>query len=179
MALTDKDLRFIDHYFMCGYNATQAYMSIHPKCKITSARAEGWKTLVKPHIREEINRRETLKRSEHKLTVAHVENLLRDFAEVDVLDIFTEQGDLKPLSEIPPSARRAIASIEVEEVWSGRGAEATSHLVKKVKLVDKRGAAELLGKWKKMFTDKVEHSGADGGPLRIAVSINGIKKGQG
>lgn len=179
MALTDKDIRFIDEYVINGCNATQAWIATHPKAKINSARTEGWRMLQKPDVREEIDRRLAERRARNKLTVEHIENLLRDFAEVDVLDIFTEDGDLKPLSEIPPHARRAIASIEVKEVWEGRGDAAECYKVKSIKLVDKRGSAELLGKYKKMFTDKVEVGGADGGPLRISVAINGIKKGQG
>jgi phage terminase small subunit len=180
MALTDKEISFIDEYLINGCNATEAIRKVSPKIKDNSARTEGWRMLIKADVRAEIDRRLAERRAQNKLTVAHVENLLRDFAEVDLLDIFQEDGDLKPLSEIPPHARRAIASIEVEEIWDGpRGErECIGHL-KKIKLVDKRGAAELLGKWKKMFTDKVEVGGTDGGPLRISVSINGIKKGQG
>jgi phage terminase small subunit len=33
------------------------------------------------------------------------------------------------------------------------------------KLADKKGPLELLGKYHKLFTDKVEHTGKDGEPL--------------
>lgn len=34
----------------------------------------------------------------------------------------------------------------------------------------------LLGKYKKMFVERMEHAGADGGPLQVSVVINGVKK---
>lgn len=185
MALSDKEIGFIEEYVINGCNATEAILKVNPRIKRESARTEGWRTLMRAGVRAEIDRRLAERRAQNKLTVGHIENLLRDFAEVDVLDLFADNGDLKPLSEIPPHARRAIASIEVEQrtenVWSEDEGDLVPVLVrvKKIKLVDKKGATELLGKWKKMFTEKVEVGGADGGPLRISVSINGVKKGQG
>jgi phage terminase small subunit len=179
--LTEKEIMFVDLYFENGFNATQAVLSISPHLQNNSARTEGWKLLTKRDVRDEIDKRMSDWRAKRRMTIEQIGDLLQDFATVDVLDIFTEDGDLKPLSEIPPSARRCIASIEVEEVWGAFFGDKNEQVgtLKKIKLVDKKGTAELLGKYKKMFTDKVEVGGADGGPLRISVSINGIKKGQG
>jgi hypothetical protein len=67
-----------------------------------------------------------------------------------------------------PRARRCIQSIETEErMIAGEPVE-----VKKIKLVDRKGAAELLGKYKKMFTDNVDVT-SGGKPLKVAISITG------
>ena len=78
--------------------------------------------------------------------------LLR-LARVDVIDLFDDAGNLKPLSQIPEDARRAIAGIETSEVRDG---EKVTGTVRKVKMHDKKGSLELLGKRLKLFTDKVE-----------------------
>lgn len=176
--LKDKETAFVDRYFECGFNATEAMRSINPGLAAGSDRTEGWRMLTRPNVREEIERRLIEWRAKRRMTVDQIGDLLQDFSTVDILDIFTEDGDLKPLSEIPPHARRCIASIEVEEMWEKmfNGKNEQVGTIKKVKLVDKRGAAELLGKYKKMFTDKVAIEGADGGPVRIAVSINGVRR---
>jgi phage terminase small subunit len=175
MALSDKEIAFVDHYFENGFNATQAILATR-KIKITSAQVEGHRMLVRARVREEIDRRMSDYRAKRRMTVEQVGDLIQEFSTVDVLDIFTEQGDLKPLSEISPQARRCIQSIEVEERFSGKGEAAVAYLVKKIKLVDKKGAAELLGKYKKMFTDKVDVT-SDGKALAVNIVINGQKKG--
>jgi phage terminase small subunit len=182
MALSVKEISFIDHYFDNGFNATEAILSVNNKIKRESARTEGWRMLMRVDVRDEIDRRMSDYRAKRRMTVEQVGDLIQDFAQVDVLDIFTEDGDLKPLSEMSPAARRCIGSIEVEErydqTWDDKEDDFKPTLVKtkKIKLVDKKGAAELLGKYKKMFTDKVDVT-SDGKALAVNIVINGQKKG--
>jgi phage terminase small subunit len=178
MALSDKEIAFVDHYFENGFNATQAILSITPNIQVNSARTTGWRMLTKADVRDEIDKRMSDWRAKRRMTVEQIGDLLQDFAQVDVLDIFTEDGDLKPLSEIPPHARRCIASIEVDEQWGKMFGDKNEQVgtIKKIKLVDKKGAAELLGKYKKMFTDKVDVT-SDGKALAVNIVINGQKKG--
>ena len=42
-------------------------------------------------------------------------------------------------------------------------------VTRKVKFWDKPRALELLGKYLKMFTDKFEHTGKNGGPITFKV----------
>lgn len=75
----------------------------------------------------------------------------------DIADAYDEQGCLKAVHDMPLSIRRAIASIEVDEIYEGRGED--RHLVgytKKVKLWDKVKGVELMARKQKMLTDKVE-----------------------
>lgn len=85
---------------------------------------------------------------------------LRTLGLADVKLLFDSQGNVRPLEEIPASARLAIAGIEIEELYGGRGEnrEPLGRL-KKVKLYDKLRALELLGKHLKMFIDRLEVSG--------------------
>jgi phage terminase small subunit len=166
--LTPKEIRFIEIYFENGFNATRAVREVHPGITDGSARSQGWEYLTRPKVKDEIDRRMHEWRAKRRLTVEQVGDLIQDFATVEVIELFTENGDLRPLSEMTPRARRCIQSIETEErMIAGEPVE-----VKKIKLVDRKGAAELLGKYKKMFTDNVDVT-SGGKPLKVAISITG------
>lgn len=151
MALSDQHKIFVDEY-MIDFNGSRA------------ARAAGYSSSATAHellrrndIRDEVDRRVAERRSKDKLTVERIEGMLRDMAEVEPLDIWAEDGSVRPLRDIPPHARRAIKSIkrkEREHYITGEG-EVEIEIV----LWDKKGAVELLGKYKKMFTDRVEVEG--------------------
>jgi hypothetical protein len=78
---------------------------------------------------------------------------------VDVADLFDAEGYLKPLKDIPEDARRAIAGLEVEEIWGdaddGEGAKGRVVVgrTKKLKLASKVEALKLLGQHLKLFTE--------------------------
>lgn len=61
MALTAKRLVFIDEYFKCNMNGTEAYLKVYPGSSYESARRSASDLLTKPDIREEVNRRLTEK----------------------------------------------------------------------------------------------------------------------
>lgn len=114
----------------------------------------AWNLLRENDVREEINRRIAEKRAKARITIEEIESMLRDIAEVEVLDIFTEDGEVRPLVEIPPHARRAIKSVKrtVKEHYITGAQEEKVEL----ELWDKKGAIELLGRYKKMFSDKLD-----------------------
>jgi phage terminase small subunit len=95
---------------------------------------------------------------------------LAEIASIDIADIFDENNVLRPLKEIPAYVRRAIAGIEVEELFEGRG-ESREHIGhnRKLKLSDKVRALEILARHHKLLTEKVEYSGPDGGPIHHAL----------
>lgn len=97
--------------------------------------------------------------------------LLR-IARVDIAEAFEEDGNLRPLSEIPEDVRRAVAGIEIDDRWEGKGEDATRYTVKKLKFWDKPRALELLAKNLGLLVDRHEVSGAGG--KAISISIEGI-----
>lgn len=83
---------------------------------------------------------------------------LRKLGLVRIGDIFDEDHCLLPPDEWPEGIAAAIAGIEVQELWEGKGDERRQvGVVKKVKFYDKGRALELLGRNLRAFTDKVEH----------------------
>jgi phage terminase small subunit len=169
--LSAKERAFVTEYVK-DWNATQAMMRVDPRLAASDrydyARIAGYRMITKINVRDAYLKIEKDRRT--KLSVEDVDDMLRAFAEVDATDLFNEFGDLKPLSEIPPRARRAIASIEVEERTRGRGEDVEMYKVKTVRMVDKRAAAELLGKHRKMFTDRVQLEGNAALPVQLIIN---------
>jgi hypothetical protein len=87
---------------------------------------------------------------------------LRQLVELDIATLIDDDGSVKPLDRMPAAARRAIAGIEVTEAFEGRGSrrKITGH-TKKLKLVDPARAIELLGKYRRLFVEKIEHDASD------------------
>lgn len=76
---------------------------------------------------------------------------LRMFADVDMNDALDKRGKLLPFRQIPEHIRRAIR--EIEYSLAGKP--------DKIKLVAPERAIELLGKYRKMFTDRIEHDASE------------------
>jgi phage terminase small subunit len=86
----------------------------------------------------------------------------------NMLDYVTVQPDgtaFFDLSKISRDQGAAICEIVVDEYTEGRGEEARQVKRMKLKLSDKKGPLELLGKYLKLWTEKHEHSGPGGKPL--------------
>lgn len=163
-----REARFVDEY-MIDFNGTHAAIRAGYSPNST---AQAWHLLQRVEIREEIERRRAVARAERRITVEHIEGMLRDIAEVEPLDIWDERGNVRPLQDMPPNARKAIKSIKrVTKEHFVTGEEETQV---QVELWDKKGAIELLGKYKKMFTDKTELEVNLRG--KVSFSINGVAK---
>jgi phage terminase small subunit len=99
-------------------------------------------------------------RALEKVSAATVLSELVHIATVDPGEAFDESGALRPVSEMPFNVRHSIASIEVDELWEGYGAErAQVGVTKKIKFNDKLRALELLGKNLSLFADRLHVSG--------------------
>lgn len=91
------------------------------------------------------------------------EDILRELMRIGYSDtgqLLDERGNCRTLNEMPEDIRRCIASVK----FSGDGGT-------EVKLWPKNNALELLGKHLKMFTEKLELTGKDGGAVQVAVNI--------
>ena len=152
---TPKEQRFVEEYLI-DLNATQA--AIRAGYSEKTAKQIGYELLCKPHIQAAIETAMAERSARTRVTQDCVLNGIADLSFYDIAELFAEDGSLKPIHEIPPRMRMAIAGIEVEELWEGRG-EALARIgnLHKVKLADRKGSLELLGRHLKLFTDRVEH----------------------
>lgn len=156
-ALTPKEERFCQEY-VTDLNGTQA--ATRAGYSERSAAVTASRLLIKANVVQKI---QVLMDERSKRTAINADTILRELlrlATVDVTEAFDDMGQLKPISEIPEDVRRAIAGLEVHELFDGQGDQkSVIGLAKKVKFWDKPKALELLAKHLKLLTDKVEHSG--------------------
>jgi len=108
-----------------------------------------------------------------KKTGVQAEEIINELLKVARLDIgvlYGNDGSLLPIHQIPEDARRAMSGIEVDELWEGSGeAREQVGVTRKVKLLDKLRALELLGKHLRLFVDRVDHT-SGGLPLEALLA---------
>lgn len=103
-----------------------------------------------------------------ELSAADVLKEIRKLAFANLTKAYAEDGTLLPLHEMPGDIQLALQSIETDEIFRGRGGSRVKiGETRKIKLVDKIRALEMLAKHFKLLTELHEHSGKDGGPMVI------------
>jgi phage terminase small subunit len=171
--LTNKQKVFIDEYLICFNGAQAARNAGYSKKTIY---AISYENLRKPEIREEIDRRmaeihmssaEVLARlSDHArgshrpfVKVSEDGFIYFDFSHPDAIN------NLHLIKKIETKrTRRVEGKGEEAETWEDEWV--------KVELNDPQRALEMLGKYHKLFVDRKEHSGPDGGPIPIEVKVD-------
>jgi phage terminase small subunit len=100
------------------------------------------------------------------------ENVLQELAKLAFYDpgaLLESDGSMKQIKDIDDITRMAVAGMEVVELFEGTGDQKHAYgLCKKIKLADKGQNLERLGRYLKLFTDKSEWSGPNGGPVPVA-----------
>lgn len=144
------------HEYIKDLNGKRAAIAVGYSEKGASVCAT--KLLKQPDVRSLIQALMDKRSKRMDITADRVLEEIARSAFFDIGDLYNESGAIKPLHEIESQARRAIASIESQELFEGFGKDRiqTGH-TKKLKLNDKLKALELLGRHLKLFTDKVEH----------------------
>lgn len=127
-------------------------------CSKATASSRGSKWLSLSHVRDFVNAALKQRAQRVRLTADEVLREIARIAFVDIGEAYDEDGCLLPLKEMPEDCRRALAGIEVEELFSGTGANRTKiGNIVKAKFVPKDRALEMAGKHLKLFTDLHEH----------------------
>jgi phage terminase small subunit len=158
---TAKQVRFVEEYVI-DFNATQA--AIRAGYSHKTAGMIGAENLTKPIIQKAIQDSVEILSSKSNITA---ERVLAEYAKL----AFSEMGDyadwnyagvrLKDSIELTPDQLAAVQ--EVSESMNGV----------RIKLHDKKGALDSLAKYLRMFVERHEHTGKDGGPIENEnVNIN-------
>lgn len=158
--MTNAQKRFCDEYLI-DLNATRAYKVAYPNCKKEeTARANGSRLLAKANIQIYVT--EKIKEREQRTEITQ-DMVIKELAKIAFLDIrklYTENGQLKNITDIDSDTAGAISSLETLEEYEGYGDDREKiGDTQKVKLLDKTKALELLGKHLGMFKEKVTIDG--------------------
>lgn len=92
---------------------------------------------------------------------------LNQIAYFDVGRMFDAHNNAIDIPDLPADVRPCIAGFEILEEFEGKGAERKAiGFTKKYKLVDPLAAILGLGKVRGFFSEKVEHTGKNGEPIK-------------
>lgn len=183
MSLTIKEEAFAHAYIELG-DASAAYKKAYSAGKMSahSVHTEASRLLAKPKIAEKIAALRAEHRERHKVTV---DRLIEEYAKLgfaNMLDYMTVKKDgsaFCDLSALTRDQAAAIQEVNFETVQSSNpealaaageepedGERKTVAVLKgRIKLADKKGALDSMAKHLGMFTERVEHTGKDGGPI--------------
>lgn len=163
---------FVDEYII-DFNGTQAAIRAGYTAKTAAITAS--KFLINPKIQEYLSKR--LKDRERRIEIDqdYVLKRLAAIDKMDISDILTDNGEMKPAKEWPEIWRQFISGMDVAEVFDGSGDERkVSGFLKKIKWPDKVKNLELLGKHVQVqaFRDNLGVSGPNGGPIEVANAMD-------
>jgi len=165
--LTKKQLLFCQEYLI-DLNATQA--AIRAGYSPKNAYSQGFDNLKKPAIALEVQRGMDAR---EKRTGITADNVLRELAKLafsNIRDFASWQGQEVRFADSDGLTEGQAACIsEISQTVTQHGGSF------KIKLHDKKGSLELLGRHLKLFTDKIEHSGDPENPIQLAGAIDTSK----
>lgn len=155
MSLNAKQAAFVREYLV-DLNATQA--AIRAGYSAATAESQGSRLLRYGKVKVAVDAANQKRQARVEVTADEVLEGLKRLAFFDPADFYEKTGALKSIHDIPKEARMALAGIEIEELFDGRGDDRVRiGDTVKVKWWDRPRALELLGKHLKLFTEKHEH----------------------
>jgi phage terminase small subunit len=152
--VTPKQQLFVREYLV-DLNATQA--AIRAGYSERTAGQMGFDLLKNPQVAAAIQSGMDKRAAKVEITAERVLQEIARLAFFDPSKLYDEHGRPKPVHELDEDTRRAIAGVEIDEVGGG---DKPLVVTRKVKLADKGANLERLGRHLKLFTEKVEISGA-------------------
>jgi phage terminase small subunit len=168
--LNDKQRRFALE-FIVDLNGTQA--AIRAGYSEKTARAIAQELVTKAEVVAAI---QAAMDERAKRTNVTADRVILEAARIgfsDLRKLFAVDGSLLPVDQWPDDVAAAVASVEVDELFEGRGEERTQiGFTRKVKMWDKVKSLDLLGRHLKLWVERHEHTGPNGGP--IATRNDGI-----
>ncbi len=157
--LTPKQQRFVEEYLV-DLNGTQA--AIRAGYSEKRASETAYQLLQKPSVRDAIAAGKADRSEKTAIDAAYVLQRLVEIDQMDVADILTDDGYIKPVKEWPKAWRQTLSGLDVQELWEGQGEDREmTGLLKKIKWPDKVKNLELLGKHVDVqaFKERTELSG--------------------
>jgi len=153
--LTSKQARFVEEYLV-DLNATQA--AIRAGYSKKTAHVIGIENFGKPKIAEAIQKRRDELQAKTEMDQNWVLERYKRLVDYDLSDFFDDDGNLKPLSEIPQQALYAVTGFKniktriIDQKANG-GVKEIHTLLQDLKLTDKKTALDSIGKHLGMFAE--------------------------
>lgn len=152
--LTPKQAAFVREYLV-DLNATQA--AIRAGYSEATAYSAGQRLLKDVEIATAVQKAMDKRAAKVEITAERVLQEIAKLAFFDPRKLFDESGRPLHVSQLDDDTAAAVAGLDV--VTQGNQEVGIADVLK-IKLADKGQNLERLGRHLKLFTDKVEHSGA-------------------
>jgi phage terminase small subunit len=155
--LTDKQILFINKYFLLKCNATAAYLATYPRVKRRdTAKAAAARLLTNVNVKAEIARRQKKAREENEDIVALIRKELEASAFANIGNYLTFGPKGVVLKESADMTDEMLAGVaEVTETITEHGGTV------RCKIQDKLRALELLMKYYGLIVDRKQDLDAD------------------
>jgi phage terminase small subunit len=138
----------------------RCYSKAYPECSYASAAAASTRLLNDVKVIDRIQFLRDEQRSRYKMTADDIHARLVMAAFVDPADLFNADGSSIAVHLLPPEIRLCIESLEIDDIVIGEGPEKKIiGTTKKIKVISKTKALELLGRHQGMFKDNINHTG--------------------
>ncbi|MGL4315329.1 MAG: terminase small subunit [Pseudomonas sp.] len=134
--------RLFCSYYVADKNLNGSAAAIKAGYAEKSAAQTAYKFLLDPECKAYIARLMEERCERVKVDADYVLRRLTEIDQLDVLDILTNDGDLKPLRDWPKEWRQSISGVDISSIISGD----VETILKKIKFPDKLRNLELLGK---------------------------------
>jgi len=168
-SLTDNQRIFCEEYSV-DRNGTRAYLAAYRNVKKEkTAAASANRLLGNDNIRDYI--RELLD-AISKRTAITADRVLLEYGKlafVNPKSFFNDDGTPRNISELDDDTAAAIAGLEVKVLKDKYGYSVGS--LYKIKITDKKGSLDSIGKHLGMFTNRMELSGPNGGAIQTKADI--------
>lgn len=151
--LTPKQAIFVCEYLI-DFNATRA--AIAAGFEAASAHVQGSRLLRNAKVAAAIADAQARLAQKYEITVERTTRKLAEIAYGDIRELYDEDGSLLPLHRMTEEARTMLAGLDVETSDGPGRVRTVTH---KPKMADRVRALELVGRYQKLFTDRVEHDG--------------------
>lgn len=152
---------------MLGLSQSDAYRKAHPpsvKWKPETVHNEASKFVRVPEVSTRLKELQEHQLVKYDDTIDRIKAELTKMSFYDPRVFFDNDGNLKPLSEIPAEAAACITGLEIIVMKKGKGEEdgifkypdSGDNYIKKVKFGDKLKALELLGRLYNLWSTERE-----------------------
>lgn len=157
---------FVDHVVR-GLDGTEAVKQAGFKGRRPDIAASKLRSL--PQVKQAIEERTEAAIAKSGVNIVRVLEGIAQLAHYDPRKLVDKDGKYLPLQDLPDDVAMALASLEVEELADGKTR------IRKYRLHHRLEPYKVLGQYMKLWVERHELTGKDGGPIKTQ-EMNDLEK---
>jgi len=165
--VNDRHKAFIEQYLI-SYNATDAYQAVYTTVSRASAAANGWRLLQSADVQEAISQR----LAETAMSANEVLMRLAQQARGDVDDYLDDNGNFDLAKARQAKKTGIVKKLKTKTTKRIFDDETVETVEVEFELYDAQAALVHLGKHHRLFADRTEVTGANGGPIEQRAKVD-------